>query len=84
MKTKVLICSFLAKTTIHIQLGSDRIKPKSDEHVYNAQLDDGIAGFTLLPTLKEKASMLFHSCKTFLQTFILLYPETQEVSTALA
>lgn len=56
-----------------------------NECVYDAELEDSITGYSSLPTHQQKAiSMLFHNCKTFSHTFILLYPETQEVSTALS
>jgi len=53
--------------------------------VDNAELEDSITDFFFLPTCQQKAiNVLFHNCKTFSHTFILLYPETQEVSTALS
>lgn len=41
--------------------------------------------FSFLPTCQQKAiNMLLLNCKTFSHMLILLYPETQEVSTALS
>lgn len=74
---------FPGKITIHILPDTSKLNLKSQMSVFIMLNKKTV--FSFLSTFQQKAiNMLLHNCKTFSLTLILLYPETQEVTTALS